>query len=74
MSLCAIFEMVYLFVHRRCTYDSAQEITGHSSQTICDWWNMFREAMTISLEAHPLLHGTPDEPIQVGDHILDGKN
>lgn len=33
--------MLYLFIYTRCTYDSAQEMTGHSRHTICDWWNMY---------------------------------
>ena len=36
LSLCSIMEMLYVFLHTRCTLDMAMNMVGHCRSTLCD--------------------------------------
>lgn len=73
LSLSKILEMLYLFIHTRCTIDMAVRMTGCARKTVCDWWNLFREVCTIALTHELLLVGTASDPVQIDESYFQGK-
>lgn len=73
ISLCAIMEMTYFFVHARCTFDDAFAMTGRARGTVCDWWNKFR-VCSVSLKSQPMMVGTHDYPVQVFESYFSSRH
>ena len=70
--LCEIIELAYLFVID-IPLKQAVTLTGRSSTTVTDWYNMCREVCFNVIAKKPPLAGTFENPIQIDEASFAGR-
>ncbi len=67
LKLNEILEMQYFFLFTRMTVREAAYTTGHSQNTVIDWFNMMRKDCIRSIENQPKMVGTATNPVQIDE-------
>lgn len=73
LTLCSITHLLWLFLNSRSTVRNVVAITGHSSETVVDWFSFFRATCGKALELAPKLRGTASSPVQIDESYYSGK-
>ena len=72
LSICKIMSLVYVWLMTRITLVQAIQLTGCAKATVCDRFNLFREACILIVNEDSKLVGTADRPVQI-DILFYGK-
>ncbi len=64
--------LVYVWLMTRITLVQAIQLTGCAKATVCDRFNLFREACILIVNEDSKLVGTADRPVQI-DILFYGK-
>ena len=74
LSLCEILELVFLFV-MEIPMDTTVKVTGKSSSTVTDWFNMCREvcSVIVSCSFRGQMKGTHEMPVQIDEARFAGR-
>ena len=72
LSLCEILELVFLFV-QEIPITSVTNLTGKSSATVTDWFNMCREVCSSIVTRRGQMVGTENNPIQIDEARFAGR-
>ncbi len=73
LSLQSVLELIWFFVHMKCTIRTTARETQHSTSTAVQWFNKCRSVCTSIIEQEPLFVGTRENPIQVDENYFIGK-
>ena len=71
LTISAILEIVYHWVHEQPLHSAAKP-TGHSTKTICDWYNLCREVTQREFEKLEKM-GRRGHAVQIDECLLQGK-
>lgn len=72
LTLCGILELVLMFT-QEIPLNLTVQLTGKSTATVNDWFNMCREVCSGMLRRRPQLLGTASEPIQIDEARFAGR-
>lgn len=72
LSLCAIMELMYLFI-ADMPLRNVVTLTGRSTNTVTDWFNMCREVCSSVISKRPQMEGTFQHPIQIDESRFAGR-
>lgn len=72
LPLESILELVYMFL-LDMPYKWVNRLTGRSSNTVTDWYNMCREVCTSIVEGREPMVGTIEDPIQIDESRFAGR-
>lgn len=72
LTLCAQMELMFLFIID-IPLTTASQLTGRSTSTVTDWYNMCREVCTSIISGRPKMKGTSANPIQIDEARFAGR-
>ncbi len=72
LSLQGLLELIWFFVHTKCTIRTIARQTQHSTSPVVEWFNTCRSVCTSIIEQEPLFVGTRENSIQVDESYFSG--
>uniref|UniRef100_A0A6P7F9I0 Uncharacterized protein LOC114327708 n=1 Tax=Diabrotica virgifera virgifera TaxID=50390 RepID=A0A6P7F9I0_DIAVI len=71
LSLCGMLEIMFFFVED-IPLTTTVQLTGKATDTVTEWYNMFREICAAIVSSRDLMVGTIESPIQIDETRFDG--